>query len=131
MSHLHLEQPGLTRITVEGADEETVLAIAHALTACHNISGPLPSRPIPGEERVHTWMYAHTEPAAPQVPELSTDTCIDQASRPRAAPRVSACTQALVRGKELGSDRLADRHRGSPRRSCRPGAAGTARRAGE
>ena len=65
MSHPHLDQPGLVRVTIEGADEQAVLAVAYALSNSHGMSGPTEPKPVPGEACVATWMYARADSASP------------------------------------------------------------------
>ncbi|WP_338693013.1 hypothetical protein V2W30_01705 [Streptomyces sp. Q6] len=55
----YLKLPGLVRITIEGASPKDVLAVAHELTACHNITGPSTPHPIPGEPGVSIWQYGY------------------------------------------------------------------------
>ncbi|MFH8492275.1 DUF6207 family protein [Streptomyces longisporoflavus] len=50
MSHsAHLTQPGLARITVHSADAETAGAVAYAIAAHLNATGPSEPYRIPGE----------------------------------------------------------------------------------
>ncbi|MFI8930649.1 DUF6207 family protein [Streptomyces sp. NPDC053474] len=57
----HLSLPGMARITVEAADEQTALAVARRLIACHNLTGPAVFR-VPGEEGARVQMYGDATP---------------------------------------------------------------------
>ncbi|NEB75372.1 hypothetical protein G3I40_09040 [Streptomyces sp. SID14478] len=61
---VYLTQPGLVCITIEGVAPEIVLAAAHELTACHDITGPSAPQPVPGGPGVHVrqYMYARLLP---------------------------------------------------------------------
>ncbi|OAH14272.1 DUF6207 family protein [Streptomyces jeddahensis] len=63
-NHCHPHQPGLVSLTIEGADEKTVLDFAYAPALCHNVSGPGEPRPVPGRPGVNVQVYGHLEPAA-------------------------------------------------------------------
>lgn len=58
----HLTQPQLARLTVAAADEQTALAVAQRLIACHNLTGPSALYRIPGEDGVHVQMYGDAQP---------------------------------------------------------------------
>ncbi|MGW0902899.1 DUF6207 family protein [Streptomyces sp. NPDC002853] len=58
----HLTQPGLARITVEAADEETALAVAHRLIACHNLTGASAPFRVPGQEGACVRLYGDAVP---------------------------------------------------------------------
>ncbi|MEV6758267.1 DUF6207 family protein [Streptomyces sp. NPDC051214] len=57
----HLPQPGLTRITVEAANEETALAVAHRLITCHNLTGASAPFRVPRQEGACMRLYGDTQ----------------------------------------------------------------------
>ncbi|MFI8932455.1 DUF6207 family protein [Streptomyces sp. NPDC053474] len=61
----HLTQPGLARLTVEATDEDTVLAVAGRLIACHNLTGASEPYRVPGEDGVRVQLYGDAVPLAP------------------------------------------------------------------
>ncbi|MEV6758435.1 DUF6207 family protein [Streptomyces sp. NPDC051214] len=58
----HLVHSGLARITVEAADEQTALAVAHRLVACHNLTGASEPFRVPGQEGISVRMYGDAVP---------------------------------------------------------------------
>ncbi|WP_199546354.1 hypothetical protein [Streptomyces sp. N35] len=54
----HLTEPDHVRITIDGPDTDTVLAMAHSLGGFYDATGPSTPRPIPSEEGRRTWLYA-------------------------------------------------------------------------
>ncbi|MFH8485309.1 DUF6207 family protein [Streptomyces longisporoflavus] len=60
MSHsAHLTQPDLARITVHCADAETASAVAYAIAAHLNATGPSEPYRIPGEAGMCVSQYAY------------------------------------------------------------------------
>lgn len=53
--------PGCVSVVIEGCDEQTVLAMAGQLAACHNISGPLKVWRTPGVDGVQVRLAGHLE----------------------------------------------------------------------
>ncbi|MEU6680980.1 DUF6207 family protein [Streptomyces sp. NPDC046925] len=70
MSHsAHLTQPGLARITVHSADAETANAVAYAIAAHLNATGPSEPYRVPGEAGVCVSQYGYAQPPpAPDAP---------------------------------------------------------------
>ncbi|MER5183679.1 DUF6207 family protein [Streptomyces sp. NPDC002896] len=63
VSHSHLHQPGHVSITIQGADENTVLDFAYALALRNNVSGPGQPWQVPGRPGVNVQVCGHLEPA--------------------------------------------------------------------
>ncbi|MEU5958753.1 DUF6207 family protein [Streptomyces sp. NPDC047525] len=59
---VYLNHPGLARITVAAADEQTALAVAHRLIDRHNLTGASAPYRVPGEDGVHVCMYGDAAP---------------------------------------------------------------------
>ncbi|WPO76223.1 DUF6207 family protein [Streptomyces sp. KN37] len=58
----HLTQPGLARITIHSADIDTVNAVAYAIAAHLNATGPSQPHRVPGEAGFCVGQYAHAQP---------------------------------------------------------------------
>ena len=54
----HLDLADHVRITIDGPDTDTVLAMACNLRLFFEATGPSTPRPIPGEEGRRTWLFA-------------------------------------------------------------------------
>ncbi|WP_329112869.1 DUF6207 family protein [Streptomyces sp. NBC_01465] len=65
----YLSQPGLARITVQSADEETTLAVAWSLVSGRNLTGPSAPYRVPGEEGVWAYLYGDASPLPPETEE--------------------------------------------------------------
>jgi hypothetical protein len=59
---VYLDHPGLARITVTAADEQTALAVAHRLIASHNLTSATQPYRVPGEDGVLVCVYGDAEP---------------------------------------------------------------------
>ncbi len=57
-SRAHLPQPAHVRLTIDGPDADTVLAMAASLAMLYDATGPSTPAPIPGEEGLRCWLYA-------------------------------------------------------------------------
>ncbi|MGY0021977.1 hypothetical protein [Streptomyces sp. cg35] len=55
----HLDQPGMVRLTIDGADTQAVLALAYELTTCHNLTGPSTPDPLPDHPGARTYLYGY------------------------------------------------------------------------
>lgn len=58
----HLTQPGLAQVTIHSADAATVHAVAYAIAAHLNATGPTDVYRIPGEDGVMVSQYVHVDP---------------------------------------------------------------------
>ncbi|WP_199546365.1 hypothetical protein [Streptomyces sp. N35] len=59
----HLDLPDHVRITIDGPDTDTVLAMALSFGTLYDATGPSTPRPIPGEDGRRTWLYAKLPPS--------------------------------------------------------------------
>ncbi|MFM9700160.1 DUF6207 family protein [Streptomyces europaeiscabiei] len=57
----HLHNPDLVRVTIEGLDEQAVLAFAYRLTSLYEATGPDRPVPVPGEPGISIQLYARAQ----------------------------------------------------------------------